>query len=156
MKIPLKLNFCQYVYVWVFNKYEIQQIDDKVKTIICWGRIEYLLFQNHLTSFKNMSEITKKEIDCIKGNILAEDRFSFYFTFFIIVDGNCIIKAPTNFSNYLKVILSCQEMKRIQDRTAGPSTKKHHLQTLTLVVAGSIGASSSPPSSLLLLGFPWF
>ena len=71
-----------------------------------------------------MSEITKKEIDCIKGNILAEDRLSFCFTFSLIVDGNCIIRAPTNFSNYLKVIQGCQEMKRIQDSTADPSASK--------------------------------
>ena len=31
-----------------------------------------------------MSEITKKEIDCIKGNILAEDRFTFCFSFSVI------------------------------------------------------------------------
>ena len=28
--------------------------------------------------FRKMSEMTKKEIDCIKGNILAEDRFSYF------------------------------------------------------------------------------
>ena len=31
-----------------------------------------------LSHFRKMSEMTKKEIDCIKGNILAEDRFSYF------------------------------------------------------------------------------
>ena len=38
----------------------------------------------HFTYFREMSEITKKEIDCIKGNILAEDRFTFCFSFSVI------------------------------------------------------------------------